>query len=341
MAYVDGQSLSKLAKEGPLPPRDSVELMVKIADAVEYAHSKGIVHRDLKPANILLDPNGEPRVTDFGLAENVASDSGLTASGQVMGTPSYMPPEQAAGRIEEVGPVADVYSLGAILYDLLTGRPPFRAATLVDTLKQVIEQEPVAPHVLNSSIDRDLETICLKCLSKEIPKRYATAQELSDKLNRYLAGEPILARRISVAGRAIRWCKRKPIVAGLCAAVCVALIAFGTAFLANRAASRTRVFAELKTEFESNLDQPRLTASYLESMESTATAIGVFEPEDALDARERLYTRFKETIEADMKTSGLSRDDAETLRVAINSLAERKPAMAKELHVLLDRRFGG
>ncbi len=180
--------------------------MVKIADAVEYAHGKGIVHRDLKPANILLDANGEPRITDFGLAKNVAFDSGLTASGQVMGTPCYMPPEQAAGRIDEVGPVADVYSLGAILYDLLTGRPPFRAATLVDTLKQVMEQEPVAPHVLNSSIDRDLETICLKCLSKEITKRYSTAQELSDELKRYLAednrkGEKITELKGHVGGR--------------------------------------------------------------------------------------------------------------------------------------------
>jgi tRNA A-37 threonylcarbamoyl transferase component Bud32 len=341
MAYVEGQSLSNLAKEGPLPPRESVELMVKIADAVEYAHSKGIVHRDLKPANILLDGNGEPRVTDFGLAKNVASDSGLTASGQVMGTPSYMPPEQAAGRIDQIGPVSDVYSLGAVLYDLLTGRPPFRAATLVDTLKQVMEQEPVAPHVLNPSVDRDLETICLKCLSKEILKRYASAQDLSDELKRYLAGEPILARRISAAGRAIRWCKRKPIVAGLCAAVCLAVIAFGTAFAANRAANRTRVLAELRTEFESNLDQPSLTASYLESMESTARAIGVFEPEDAIEARDRLYMRFKETIESDMRQSGLSRDDGEALRGAIDVLAERKPELAKALHISLDRRFGG
>ena len=145
MGFVEGQSLAQRVAEGPLPPREAAALMVQIAEAVQYAHEKGVIHRDLKPGNVLLDAQGRPKVTDFGLAKKLQSDSGLTASGQIMGTPSYMPPEQAQGRAD-IGPLADVYSLGAMLYCLLTGRPPFQAASAMDTLKQVLEQDPPAPH---------------------------------------------------------------------------------------------------------------------------------------------------------------------------------------------------
>ncbi|MFM7161530.1 MAG: serine/threonine-protein kinase, partial [Planctomycetaceae bacterium] len=167
MGYVEGKSLQQLVQQGPLPPREAAELMRKIAEAIGYAHEKGVVHRDLKPANVLLDQQGEPKVTDFGLARRLQDDSGLTKTGAVMGTPSYMPPEQAAGKTAEVGPLADVYSLGAMLYCLLTGRPPFQAATTLDTLLQVMEREPVSVQTLNAGVPRDLETICHKCLQKD------------------------------------------------------------------------------------------------------------------------------------------------------------------------------
>jgi serine/threonine protein kinase len=197
MGFVDGQSLSQRLANGPLPSRQAAALLRKVAEAIDYAHQRGVIHRDLKPANILLDPNGNPRVTDFGLAKKVQGDSGLTGSGQIMGTPSYMPPEQAGGRRGEVGTAADVYVLGATLYCTVTGRPPFQAATPMDTVIQVLSDEPVPPRRLNASIPPDLETICLKCLEKEPGKRYPSAAALADDLGRYLNGEPIVARPVT------------------------------------------------------------------------------------------------------------------------------------------------
>jgi WD40 repeat protein len=210
MGYIDGSSLADRIKEGPLPPREAAALTKKIADAIAYAHDKGIIHRDLKPANVLLDKDGEPRVTDFGLARKLEQDSGLTKTGVVMGTPSYMPPEQAAGKTNKVGTLSDVYSIGAILYCLLTGRPPFQAASPVDTILQVLESEPVSVRSLNSGVPHDLETICQKCLQKEPSKRYTSATELAMDLNRWLRGEPIRARAVSTTERAWRWVLRHP-----------------------------------------------------------------------------------------------------------------------------------
>jgi WD40 repeat protein len=224
MGFVEGQSLAQKLADGPLPLREAAALMVKVAEAVEYAHNHGVIHRDLKPANILLDQAGNPRVTDFGLAKKLEADSGLTGSGQIMGTPSYMPPEQAGGRRGEVGPAADVYALGATLYALVTGRPPFQAATPMDTLLQVISDEPVSPRRLNASVPLDLETICLKCLEKEPGKRYAGAAAMGEDLRCLLAGEPIWARPVGSAERAWRWCRRNPVVAGLAAGIALALV---------------------------------------------------------------------------------------------------------------------
>ncbi len=167
MGFVEGQSLSHRLADGPLPPREAAELIRKTAEAVAAAHQRGVVHRDLKPSNILLDAQGQPRVTDFGLAKRIESDSGLTAAGRVVGTPSYMPPEQAAGRIDEVGPLADVYALGATLYCLLTGRPPFQAANIPETLRQVIDQEPVSPRQLESGGGQRLGDDLPDVLAKE------------------------------------------------------------------------------------------------------------------------------------------------------------------------------
>ena len=250
MGFVEGESLAHRVLKGVLPPRDAAEMTLKIAQAISYAHVEGVVHRDLKPANVLIDKDGQPRVTDFGLAKRVRTDgaesrgvSQLTATGAVLGTPSYMPPEQAAGRTKEIGPLSDVYSLGAILYCLLTGRPPFQAASPLDTLLQVLEQEPVSPRQLNRTVPRDLETISLKCLQKEPRKRFASAQELVDELQRFLNGEPIHARPVGNAERFWRWCRRNPRVAGLSAAVLLLLVTvtIGSTIAAIRiAAARDR-----------------------------------------------------------------------------------------------------
>jgi WD40 repeat protein len=225
MAYVAGGSLADRLKKGPLPSGQAVEIVRQIAEAVAYAHQRGIIHRDLKPANILMDEEGHPKVSDFGLAKQVSGLSQLTMTGQVMGTPSYMAPEQAAGRTGEVGPASDLYSLGALLYCLVTGRPPFQAASPVETLRQVLSQEPVSPRQLNASVSRDLETVCLKCLQKEPNKRYGNAAALAEDLRRIRAGEPILARPVGTAERLWRWCRRNPAIAGLSAAVACTLLA--------------------------------------------------------------------------------------------------------------------
>jgi eukaryotic-like serine/threonine-protein kinase len=224
MGFVEGQSLSQRLAAGPLPPREAAALLVKVAEAIEYAHQRGVIHRDLKPANILIDAADNPRVTDFGLAKKIEGDSGLTGSGQIMGTPSYMPPEQAGGKRGDVGPAADVYALGATLYALITGRPPFQAASAMDTVLQLLSDEPVPPRRLNASLPRDLETICLKCMEKEPGKRYPGAAALGADLRRYLAGEPIVARPVTSLERTVKWARRRPVVAGLAAALSVATI---------------------------------------------------------------------------------------------------------------------
>jgi len=225
MAYVDGQSLQARLKSGPLSPREASQIVKAIAEAVHFAHQKGIVHRDLKPQNILLDQLGAPKITDFGLAKRLDSAEGLTTTGDVLGTPNYMAPEQASGKIHELGPLVDVYALGAILYATLTGRPPFQAATLPETLRQVIEQEPAPPSLLNRATPHDLETICLKCLQKEPARRYASASSLADDVGRYLRGEAIHARPVSRLERSVRWCRRNPVVASLVSAIALFLVA--------------------------------------------------------------------------------------------------------------------
>lgn len=215
MGFVEGQSLGDRVKNSPLAPLEAAELTRKIATAVAYAHQHGVIHRDLKPSNVLLNAAGEPKVTDFGLAKRVEGNSGLTQTGAVMGTPGYMPPEQAAGRTDDVGPLADVYSLGAVLYCLLTGQPPFVGGSLHETLRQVIEDSPRLPSTIVPGTPRDLETICLNCLEKAPERRYQSADLLSEDLWRFLNHYPIIARRTGPAVRVWRWCQRNRVVAGL------------------------------------------------------------------------------------------------------------------------------
>jgi serine/threonine-protein kinase len=194
MQYVEGTTLSERLAAGPMPPRDAAVMLAKACRAIHYAHQQGVLHRDLKPSNILIDAQGEPHISDFGLAKQIESDTSLTRSGAVLGTPSYMPPEQAAGNRGQLGPASDVYSLGAILYQMLTGRPPFQAASPVDTVLLVLEQDPLPPRLVNPKADRDLELIALRALQKPPDLRYPTAAAMAADLEAYVAGEPISAR---------------------------------------------------------------------------------------------------------------------------------------------------
>lgn len=204
MEFIEGKSLAQRLSNGPLPTREAARITRRIAGAIHYAHVRGILHRDLKPSNIIMDPNGEPQITDFGLAKRLDTDSKQTRTGAILGTPSYMSPEQAQGRNEELGPPSDIYSVGAILYELLTGRPPFKAASPLDTVMQVINNDAVPPTLLNPEVDADLENILLKCLEKEPALRYASAEALAADLERYLAGESIQARSVNVLDRLTR-----------------------------------------------------------------------------------------------------------------------------------------
>jgi len=224
MEYIEGQSLADLVRENPLAPRRAAEFIQTIAETMQFAHEKGIVHRDLKPSNVLVDAQERPLITDFGLAKHQENEAQLTVSGAVIGTPSYMPPEQAEGKGNLIGPQSDLYSLGAILYELLTGRPPFRAASPFETIRQVIQDEPLSPRLVNPGVPRDLETICLKCLQKDLARRYATSQDLADELGRYLRGEPILARPISTLARFWRLCRRFPVASAAIAAAALLLV---------------------------------------------------------------------------------------------------------------------
>jgi serine/threonine-protein kinase len=228
MKYVDGGNLASQVDRFRDDPVAAARLLAECAAAVHYGHRRGILHRDLKPGNILLDQEGNPHVSDFGLAKRMDAGSGLTQSGTVLGTPAYMAPEQAAGNAKEITIAADVYSLGAILYELLTGRPPFSAQSPHETIRLVMEQPPARPRVTNPNVDRDLETICLKCLDKDRRQRYRSAEELADELRRYVSGEPIKARPSGRLGRVWRWSRRNPLVAAV-TVVAATLLLFTTA----------------------------------------------------------------------------------------------------------------
>jgi tetratricopeptide (TPR) repeat protein/tRNA A-37 threonylcarbamoyl transferase component Bud32 len=224
MEYVDGGSLAERLGGGPWPAREAARLVETLARAIHAAHRSGIIHRDLKPANILLSSEGVPKIADFGLAKCLDTETGLTRTELIVGSPSYMAPEQAGGNAAAVGPAADVYSLGAILYELLTGRPPFQAPTVLETLEQVRSAEPMAPTRLRRKLPRDVVTICLKCLEKGPARRYPSAAELAEDLRRFEAGEPIRARPVGGLERLGRWCRREPAVAALALALLAGLV---------------------------------------------------------------------------------------------------------------------
>jgi serine/threonine-protein kinase len=270
MEFVEGGSLAERLAKGPLPARQAAGLLATVAEAVHAAHERGIVHRDLKPGNVLLEnpkskvqgPKSEdplwtldlglctPKITDFGLAKRLDADVSPTQTGAVLGTPSYLAPEQAGGKTREIGPAADVYSLGAILYEALTGRPPFHGETTLDTLEQVRLRQPVPPSRLQPKVPRELETICLKCLEKEPPQRYASAMELANDLRRFLAGEPIRARPTSAWVKGLKWARRHPALAALLVVCCLAVaggLAAWAGFTGELRAERDRARHERDT----------------------------------------------------------------------------------------------
>ncbi len=215
LEYVPGLSLDRKLDGKPLTPKEAAQITEKVCRAMQYAHDRGILHRDLKPANILLTETGEPKVSDFGLAKQLddEGDSASTRTGTIVGTPSYMSPEQAQGLVHQLTASSDQYSIGAMLYELLTGRPPFLGSKAFDTISQVVNKEPVPPCELLEKLPRDIDTICLKALQKSSEKRYANCSEMADDLGRFLRGEPIIARPISLTERAWRWCRRNPFIA--------------------------------------------------------------------------------------------------------------------------------
>jgi serine/threonine protein kinase len=219
MELVEGGSLSGACRGTPLAPRRAAELVHQLACAVQHAHERGVIHRDLKPANVLLATDGMPKLTDFGLAKRLDHGPGLTETGVLLGTPGYMAPEQALGGA--VGPATDVYALGAILYELLTGEAPFRGDSLLRTLEQVVSAPPRRPGSLREGVGRDLEAVCLKCLQKEPRDRYASAEELAADLHRFLSGGPVLARPPWAGRRALAWVRRHPGLAGVIAGMAV------------------------------------------------------------------------------------------------------------------------
>jgi tetratricopeptide (TPR) repeat protein/tRNA A-37 threonylcarbamoyl transferase component Bud32 len=306
LEYIDGVSLAQKIAGKPQPPLEAAGLIEQMARAMAVAHQRGIIHRDLKPANVLLTQDGTPKIADFGLAKRLEDDSALTKSGTLMGTPSYMSPEQARGETDEVGPPADLYALGAILYELLTGRPPFAGPTMLETLTQVRNQEPVPPTHLQPRCPRDLETISLKCLQKEPAKRYPDCEALADDLHRFLAGEPIKARPVSAAERAWRWCRRNPRVAALSALVGVLLLAV-VAFLASMA---VRLGRERQA-----VDQTREVAGARLGQATEAVSGGNWRrAQDLLQWSDPLLDSNPEL--ADVRTA------LETLRTQVNGYAE-------------------
>src|SRR5204862_1828477 len=227
MKFVEGGQLDEVVRRMSMPIRQAVELIAKVARIVHYAHEHRILHRDIKPGNILLDQKSEPHLTDFGLARLVESESTVTRTMEVLGTPSYMAPEQAVGNNAAISSLTDVYGLGAVLYQLLTGQPPFAGGTTYETIKLLLDTEPKPPRLVNPKIDRDLSTICLKCLEKDPKRRYSSALALAEDLEHWLKHEPIQARRTGIVARSRKWVRRNPSVAVMAAMLLALAVPLG------------------------------------------------------------------------------------------------------------------
>ena len=322
LEFVPGGSLARSIGGRPQPPRSAATMVMELCRAMAEAHARGIIHRDLKPANVLLTLDGKPKITDFGLAKQMEGDSQQTRSGAIMGTPSYMAPEQAWGQTREIGPLSDQYALGVILYEMLVGRPPFQGANAIETLELVRNQEPVPPTRLQPKVPKDLETICLKALQKDPARRFSDAAAMADDLRRFLDGEPIVARPVGTPERLWRWCKRNPRVAGLAAAV----VLMGFAITVGSAAFA----ASLKT-----LNR-ELAKSYKEEAEAREIA----------QTSERTAIEAKNKAVAATKAEALARDKEKQAREKAEALvrgafAQNRNALEAQrvLSVLLNQRL--
>ena len=266
MKFVEGGQLDEVVKHTPMSIRQAVELIAKVARTVHYAHEHGILHRDIKPGNILLDAKGEPHLTDFGLARLVESESTVTRTLEVLGTPSYMAPEQAAGNNAGLTSATDVYGLGAVLYQLLTGHPPFAGGTTYETIKLLLETEPRPPRLWNAKVDRDLSTICLKCLDKDPQRRYSSALALAEDLERWLKHEPIQARRTGVLARGKKWLQRNPTAAGITVLSLALIAALGVIVWKTELFRRPPTAGIAVLPFE-NLSNDREDASFADGIQ--------------------------------------------------------------------------
>jgi serine/threonine protein kinase/tetratricopeptide (TPR) repeat protein len=362
LEFVEGGSLAQALNGSPQPPREAAQLVETLARAVHYAHQQGIVHRDLKPANVLLASGGwehpdaltrsggshpplaglVPKITDFGLAKRLGGEAGWTQTGAILGTPSYMAPEQALGRNQAVGPATDVYALGAILYELLTGRPPFRAETMLGTLEQVRSREPVPPRRLQPATPRDLETIVLKCLSKEPGRRYPSAAALADDLRRYLQDQPIQARPVSRAERCYLWCRRSPVRALLLVAVlALAFLSVDTVSQRGRVRHHAQLLKEIdetRVELQGKLDDEKHRGRQLvlgvSRIADAALDNGPRDPEikELAEKLKGLLERFR----ADFGSEGLSEAEDLRIRLARATVANADRQFAEALQVITD-----
>jgi tetratricopeptide (TPR) repeat protein len=335
LEFVDGGSLDKKPARAP---RDAAALVETLARAMHTAHQAGVVHRDLKPANVLLTEEGTPKITDFGLAKQLDAESGQTRTGAVMGTPAYMAPEQAAGRTHEIGPATDVYALGAILYELLTGRPPFRGASIGETLAKVQREEPTAPSRLRPKLPRDVETICLKCLAKEPGQRYPSALALAQDLERFRSDEPILARRQSLAARFWRKVRRRPLQTAAVVAVLLAVVA-GT-LGAFRSFHLQRV-DQLETRIQTRLQALDGTPAAVNEVESAITELEGLDAARAGVARQALVERLARHLEDRLREDVIRPEDRPAIDAALELLAARDPESAGRLRQTRDRRYTG
>jgi len=341
MEYCPGGSLAAVLKDHPLPARQAAEIVRQVALGVAHAHALGVLHRDLKPANVLLLAPGRgadrsshgsaaeghptdpatpalvPKITDFGLAKRVEADSGQTGTEAVLGTPSYMSPEQAAGDTKHATAAVDVYALGAILYDCLTGRAPFKGATVLETLDQVRHQEPVPPRQLNPHVPRDLDTICLKCLQKDPARRYASALEVAEECARFLDGRPILARPVGAVEKAIRWCRRKPVVAAL-AGVTVLL---SVGFVASLVVS-TVLLSRKQADIEAR------NADLAEANDTLLRERAALSRQSALNAEQVRY--LMRNLMAELRALGLARAREQLIAYVQQSLDRLERLTAEE-----------
>lgn len=334
MAYIEGQTLTQWARQREPTAREAAEMVAALAHAVSYAHTQGLLHRDIKPGNVMVDAtSGQPVLMDFGLAKELAGQSSeLTHTGQVMGTPAYMAPEQASGHRDRIGTHSDVYALGAVLYYLLCGRSPF-TGNQGEVIRQVQVDEPIPPRKLSPRTHRDLETVCLKAMAKEPGDRYTSALELAQDLERFCAGESILARRESMARKVWRKIGRRPIAAALVLVLTVAALVSGYFAL------RTRQIAELERIIDAGKIAAEWTPARVENLEAAVERLRLLAPDRTAELRRRLYQRFAASIEVCIQQPRLQADDVTHVEADLERLAARDVDLAETLRAKLRRRL--